>query len=75
MSSTSAPLAALGVALLALLAHPRAPARAAAAGLIRALATGEPTAARAAAAAEIVHGDLSVLLYAQGLASAAWAAA
>ncbi|ETI63264.1 phosphoserine phosphatase [Sphingobium sp. C100] len=30
---------------------------------------------RAAAAAEIVHGDLSVLLYAQGLASAAWAAA
>jgi phosphoserine phosphatase len=29
---------------------------------------------RAAAAAEIVHGDLSVLLYAQGIASADWAA-
>ncbi|WP_434405069.1 phosphoserine phosphatase SerB [Sphingobium sp. DN12] len=28
--------------------------------------------ARAAAAAEIVHGDLSVLLYAQGIASADW---
>ena len=29
---------------------------------------------RAAAAAEIVHGDLSVLLYAQGIASARWVA-
>ena len=28
---------------------------------------------RAAADAEIVHGDLSVLLYAQGIASAEWA--
>jgi phosphoserine phosphatase len=29
---------------------------------------------REAAAAEIVHGDLSVLLYAQGIASADWVA-